>query len=169
MVNQIKIRVSFFSLLILAIAIISACAMGVSHFRRSVMVSDTFEKYSLVDDYGYYYNGLQNSPDAVVAIQKGYTLTSPHWHRAEISEQKLRQWIGEMLNVPGAEYNLDPNGAYIYNDDGQRIGIWYSVWDFPSLKFISAKELYISDPMRIFPPGHRDPEEGIFPFFFKGL
>lgn len=166
MVNQIKIRVSFLSLLILAIAIISACAMGVYNFRRSFMVSDTFEKFSLLKDYDYYYNGLPYSPDAVVAIRKGYTLTSPYWHRAEISEQKLRKWMGAMLNVPGAEYNTAPNGAYICNDDGERIGIWYSVWDFPLLKFISAKELYISDTMPNFPPGHHDPEEGVFSPFF---
>ena len=153
-------------LILSATALTAGCAMGISHFDRSVSVSDTFENYRPLPDHQYYYNGLPYSPDAVVAIRKGYTLNSPYWHATDATEQKLRQWIREMLNNPGAEYNLDPNGANIFNDKGEIIGAWYSVWDFPLLKFISPTEFSISNPMTVFPPSNADPEKSTFPPFF---
>lgn len=154
-------------LILMAVSLFAGCAAGLSHFERSVSLSNTFEKFKLLPDHQYYYNGLPYSPTAVVAVRKGYTLTSPHWHATEATEQKLRQWIQEMLNIPGSEYNMDPNGAYIFNDKGERIGAWYSVWDFPVLKFISATEFSISNPMTLWPPGHADPEGDNLPTPFN--
>ena len=141
--------------------ILLACATGPVHFRRSYQVSDTFEKYQLLSGYQYYYNGVPHSINAVVAIQKGYTLTSPHWHAVEMERAKLRHMVDGMLNHPGSEYNTDPNGANIFNDQGQVIGVWYSIWVLPELTFISDTEFAISQPMTIFPLSNRDPEERV--------
>ena len=139
-----------------------ACATGPVHFRRSYDVSDTFENSKLLDDYQYYYNGLEYSPDAVVGIRKGYSLTSPDWDVVEMERAKLRHMVNEMLNNPGAEYNTDPNGAYIFNDLGKVIGVWYSVWALPVLTFISDTEFTISQPMTVFPLSNKDPEKRFF-------
>lgn len=147
--------------------LVSGCAAGFSHFERSVTVSETYENYDILPDHQYYYNGLPYSPDAVVAVKKGYTLNSPYWHASDVNKQKLSQWIQEMRNIPGSEYNLDPNGAYIFNEKGEQIGQWYSVWDFPVLKFISATEFYLPNLMTLWPPGHADPEDRMFPSIFR--
>ena len=159
MVNLNKNRTCLLGLLILStVAMVAACASGFSHFERRVSVSNIFENFELLPDHQYYYNGLPYSPNAVVAVRAGYTLSSPYWHAAEPTQRELRQWMQEMLNVPGAEFNLDPNGALILNDKGERIGVWYSVWDVPVLKFISATEFYIPNLMTIWPPGHTYPD-----------
>jgi hypothetical protein len=150
------------SLFLMCCMILLACAAGPSHFRRSYDVSRTFEDSQPISGHQYYYNGLPSSPDAVVAIRKGYTLNSPHWHATDMDDKKLRHMVDEMLNNPGAEYNTEPNGAYIYNDRGDVIGAWYSVWRLPLLKFNSEKEFSISQPMATFPRSNRDPEERFF-------
>jgi hypothetical protein len=139
-----------------------ACATGSVHFRRSYDVSDAFENAQLLSGHQYYYNGVPYSINAVVAIQEGYTLTSPHWQAVEMERAKLRHMVGGMLNHPGSEYNTDPNGAQILNDHGEVIGVWYSVWALPMLTFISDTEFTISQPMTVFPLSNRDPEGWVF-------
>ena len=150
-------------------AMLLACASGPVHFRRSYEVSDTFENTQLLSGHEYYYNGVPYSINAVVAIQKGYRLTSPHWHLIEMERAKLRHMVAGMLNHPGSEYNTDPNGAYIFNDSGQVIGVWYSVWALPVLTFISDAEFTISQPMTVFPLSNRDPEEMILKPLLRGF
>lgn len=146
-----------------------ACASGPVHFRRSYDVSHTFENAQLLSGHHYYYNGMPYSINAVVAIQNGYTLTSPHWHVVEMEQAKLRQMVDGMLNHPGSEYNTDPNGAYVFNDRGQVIGAYYSVWALPVLTFISDTEFAISPPMTVFPLSNRDPEEWVLKPLLRGF
>lgn len=148
--------------LLTIVLVLAGCAMGRPHFKRSVDVSKMFESFTLQADSRYYYNGHFESPNAVVAMEKGYTLKSEHWHAANPSSKDLRRWVEKMRNTAGAEYNLDPNGAYILNDQGDRIGVWYSVWVLPKLTFISDKVYSISNPMIVFPTRHRDPEKNDF-------
>lgn len=168
MISKSKIWRSFAWLMSLQLLFIGACAAGPVHFRRSYTVANEFENYQLLPGYQYYYNGLPYSPDAVVAIRKGYTLKSPHWHPVKLDARKLGHMVAEMLNNPGAEYNTDPNGAYILNNQGDKIGVWYSVWALPLVTFTSKTELSISQPMTIFPYSNRDPERSGFPFLFRG-
>lgn len=150
-------------------AMLLACATGPVHFRRSYDVSHTFENAQLLSGHQYYYNGVPYSINAVVAIKKGYTLTSPHWHVVEMERAKLRRMVDGMLNHPGSEYNTDPNGAYIFNDSGQVIGVWYSVWVLPELTFISDTAFTISQPMTVFPLSNRDPEERVLEPLLRGF
>lgn len=154
-------RLALWGGLIALQTILLACATGPAHFRRSHDVSDTFENARLLAGHQYYYNGVPYSINAVVAIQKGYTLTSPHWHVVEMGRAKLRHMVDGILNHPGSEYNTEPNGAHIFNDRGQVIGVWYSVWTLPVLTFISDTEFTISQPMTVFPLSNRDPEERV--------
>lgn len=156
--NKFKSHIRWW-FVILSAAPLVACASGISHFDRRVSVSNTFENYELLPGYQYYYNGQSYGPDAVVAVRPGYKLVSPYWHAANPTQRQLRKWIEDMLNTPGSEFNQVPNGALILNDNGERIGVWYSVWDVPLLKFVSAKEFYISDLMMIWPPWHSNPDD----------
>ena len=155
-------------LLLVAPVFIGACVAGHVHFRRSYTVAQTFESFQLMSGYRYYYNGTPYSTEAVVGIREGYTLKSPHWHAVALDEQRLRHMVEKMLSNPGAEYNTDPNGAYILDDHGETVGIWYSVWELPIVTFTSETELSISQPMAIYPRSNRDPERKGFPLFFRG-
>jgi hypothetical protein len=157
---------AFTVLFALVFLLFAACAFGPSHFRRSYNVSQKFEKYELLPGYRYYFSGHPHSLNAVVAIEKGYHLNSSHWQEIEMDGKELRRMVGNILNHPGSEYNTEPNGAYIFDDRGKNIGVWYSVWMLPQLTFLSDREFTISRPMTVFPHSNRDPEQRVFwPFF----
>ncbi len=150
---------AFTMLCALAPVLFGACAFGPPHFKRSYNVAETFENYKVMPGYRYYFSGHPHSLNAVVAIEKEYRLTSPHWQETEMDEKKLRHMVDTILNHPGSEYNTEPNGAYILDDQGKHIGVWYSVWMLPQLSFLSDTEFAISRPMTVFPHTNRDPEE----------
>lgn len=149
--------------LLLAPVLTVACTVGPVHFQRSYDVSQTFENYKVLPDHQYYYYGETYSPEAVVAIQKGYTLNSPHWKALEMDERKLRDMLFEMTSFPGAEYKLVNNGAYIFNDNGETIGFWYSIWKLPVLTFVSDTEFTISKVMPVLPYPPGDSDDATFP------
>ena len=147
-----------------AVTFLWGCSLGPVHFKRSLNVSQVFERYKVLENHDYYYYGRQYKPLAVVAIQNGYQLNSPKWNRIDVTSEQLKDWIGRMLNQSGAEYNMEPNGAHIMDQNGEKIGLWYSVWALPVLVFESEMASRISDPVTRFPRTNRDPERGLFPF-----
>ena len=153
--NKALSNIGIWALFCLAAFTLVACTAGAYHFKRSANVSDTFEKFRVLNDHQYYFSGNEYKPTAVIGIQKGYTLTSSYWHPVALDEKMLRVWTERMMMQPGAEYNVDPNGAYILDDYGNRIGVWYAVWKLPILKFISEKEIDISNPVASFPFNNR--------------
>ena len=119
-------------------------------------MADTFEKYELIPGYLYYISGGDSKPLAIVGLADGYSLSSPDWRPVEPDSDQMRQWVDRMLEQPGAEYNTEPNGARILDPQGNPIGVWYSVWATPILKFQSGTEVAISRPMTIFPSSNRN-------------
>ncbi len=153
--NKTLTNIGFWALIWLAAFTLVACTAGPYHFKRSANVSDTFEKFRVLNDHQYYFSGNEYKPTAVIGIQKGYTLTSSYWRPVALDEKMLRVWMERMMMQPGAEYNVDPNGAYILDDHGNQIGVWYAVWQLPILKHVSEKEIVISNPVAVFPFNNR--------------
>lgn len=139
-----------------ALILVAGCAIGGSHFKRLLSVSDSFEQYQLIPGYQYFISGSDYKPVAIVGLANGYTLSSPHWQAVQPDEAQLKAWIERMRLQPGAEYNVEPNGAEILDNQGNRIGVWYSVWETPLLRFKSEKEIYISMPMTVFPASNKN-------------
>jgi hypothetical protein len=143
--------------LLSAALVLSGCSTGTVHFNRKVSASKIFERYRVLPDHHYYGFGRPHAPVALVAIRNGYRLDSPNWKALDMSEAALKSWVRRMLNQPGSEFNTEPNGAYIYNDSGKVIGVWYSVWVLPILRFTSETTFLISDPVTAFPSSNTEP------------
>ncbi len=152
-------------LMIMLVLIVTGCSTGISHFERRVSASNYFEQYQVLPDHKYYYFGHPHSPDAVVGIRNGWTFQTTSWQTMAPDERKLRDLVERMHNTPGSEYNIEPNGAYISNDQGETIGVWYSMWVLPILRFEDEKTFTISDPVPTFPRTNRDPEGGLLRIF----
>lgn len=139
------------SSIIAATITLSGCVAGPIHFQRKVSASEPFEQPRVLTGHQYHAFGHPQKPLALVAIQNDYRLASPKWKPIDVDPQMIGTFVSRMLNQPGAEYNMFPNGAYILNDNGETIGYWYSVWALPVLRFTAEKEFTISDPVTRFP------------------
>ena len=139
----------------MAILVVVLVGCVKNHFHRSHNVSDTFEQYQMLADHSYYYFGREHAPDAVVGIMEGWKFQTTKWKTVE-SEDQMRGLVERMKETPGTEFNILPNGAQITNDVGNNIGVWYSPWETPILRFTGDTTFTISDPVPRFQHGVTD-------------
>jgi hypothetical protein len=109
--------------LALMIAILSGCGSS-NHGRlqSSHEVTQAFQNKQILSDHQYYFSGFQRIPYGIIGIGSKYRLRSSRWKPIELNPTLLNQLIYRMEHV----YSLEPRGAWILDQDGNRVGIWYS-------------------------------------------
>lgn len=133
--------------------LILSCAMGSRvYFTGSNDIAQEFETGTLLPDHQYYYGGPKAKPNAIVAIHKDYVLDSPHWHLlTHFSAADLKSLAQTTIFVGGIEYKTSPNGARIIVPGGEQAGVWYSAFEYPIIRMMGEKRLYIADPIPCLP------------------
>ena len=104
-------------------AVLSGC--GSSHYGRlqsSHEVTQVFRNNQILSDHQYFYSGFQRIPYGIIGIASRYKLRSSRWKPIELNPTLLNQLAYRMDHV----YSIQPRGAWILDQDGNRIGIWYS-------------------------------------------
>lgn len=137
--GRLTMPVSF----LLAAIFLSACAPGrYGSFEPNRDVNDSFNNHEVLPDYQYYYTGPQSRPNALLGVRKEYTLISEFWQSFSPTSEQLEDIVARMNDY----YDLPvfgPYGAYIVNPNGERVGIWYSKFDYTPVKFEAHKiEIY---------------------------
>jgi hypothetical protein len=116
--------------------------------ERSREVTELFETYKILPDHSYYINGVGSVPYAIIGIQKKYELREGLWEKIDISPQMLRGWLYQMDMV----YGYRPYGSWIVDENGQKIGIWYSSKQRTTVLVESDNRVAVFTPE---PPGFR--------------
>ncbi|MDL2268425.1 hypothetical protein LJC71_10265 [Desulfosarcina sp. OttesenSCG-928-A07] len=132
------------------VTLLISCATGNRvYFAGSNDIGRQFETAAVVlPEYRYYYGGPKAKPNAIVAIREDYELASPHWHPLDhLSAESLKKLVQTIIFVPGIEYKTSPNGAWIVALGGDRVGLWYSAFEYPVIRLTGEKQLYIADPL----------------------
>jgi hypothetical protein len=112
-------------LMALPAVLIAGCAMGnIWGVQISNEVDRAFENLKVNTDYRFYYYGLENSPYAVVGIEKQYHINDPDWREVDPSSEAFKKVVGLVRYFPW--YNSYTFGSYIVDAEGRRIGVWYS-------------------------------------------
>ncbi|MBI5577659.1 MAG: hypothetical protein HY895_00775 [Deltaproteobacteria bacterium] len=103
----------------------SACSFAnLGWLRNSPEVGRAFETLHVSSDYRYWYLYLENSPYAVLGLNREYRIEDIMWTEVDPSSEVFRKVVGlvESFPVPGSR----TYGAYILDAKGDRIGVWYS-------------------------------------------
>jgi len=101
----------------------SACATQNSgKLQSSNEITKIFENHEILPDYVYYYSGLQGVPDAIIGVHADYSLRTDQWRQVDLISPTLKTWISRMQAVQ----LIRPQGAWILDAEGNRVGIWFS-------------------------------------------
>ena len=100
----------------------SCAAQNIGKLQSSAEITQIFEDQQLLTNHLYYYSGLQGVPDAIIGIHPNYSLRTDRWQRVELTSATLKTWIFRMKSIQ----LVRPQGAWILDPDGNRIGIWFS-------------------------------------------
>ena len=120
------------------------CFSNYGNIRWSSEATETFRSYKILEDHKYYYSGGDVRPNAIIAIHQNYTLVPELWKEVDLTSDRLKTWVDSM--VARNLFYTSPEGFIIYDAKGNRVGIWYSMWDWTSVKMESDNRIYITTP-----------------------
>jgi hypothetical protein len=124
--DELRVRTQFliYSLILAIMAVIFAgcSAPIVGRLQSSPEVTGVFKSSRILPDHRYYISGFQRIPYAIIAVDNNYQLRVGHWKPIDMNSTSLNQLIYRMEHV----YSLNPRGAWILDQEGNRLGAWYS-------------------------------------------
>lgn len=109
--------------LALTALVVAGCAAPIAgRLEPSPEATEVFQKNQILANHQYYISGDQRIPFAIIAIDNQYQLKFDRWRAIDMNSTQLNQLIYRMEQV----YSITPKGAWIVDNDGNRLGIWYS-------------------------------------------
>ena len=103
--------------------IFAGCSTPVTgRIDGSPEVTEMFRNNIILTNHQYYIAGDQRIPIAIIAIDNNYQLNPGRWLEIDMNSTQLSQLTYRMEQV----YSINPRGAWIMDNDGSRLGVWYS-------------------------------------------
>ena len=127
----------WFSLVLGAVVLAGCGATNYGRLQSSSEADQIFKNHQLLPDHTYYFSGFQRIPYGIIGIDNNYTLRSSSW-----KPMVLKQLSYRMAHV----YSLDPQGAWILDAEGNRMGIWYSSRNHTKIKVEKDKQVVVVTP-----------------------
>jgi hypothetical protein len=85
-----------------------------------------FESHQIVPNYRYYISGSELYPNALIGVDKAYTLSGDLWKEVEATPVKFKD-IVENMKSKGLEVGESLHGFDMVDPAGKKIGLWYSI------------------------------------------
>ena len=130
----------FFVLMILAVSGCGPSAYG--RLQSSPEATEVFNQNQVFSNYTYYYSGFQTIPYGIIGIDNNYKLRSSRWKQIDMNPILLNQLTYRMQNV----YSLNPRGLWILDQNGRRVGIWYSSQFWTKVKLEKDNQIVVLTP-----------------------
>ncbi|HOG17420.1 MAG: hypothetical protein A4E73_03290 [Syntrophaceae bacterium PtaU1.Bin231] len=94
-------------------------------FQADREISRSFERFEFRPELNYYSSGSDAHPNAMLGLNKEYTLESDLWKQIEKAEA-LKEMVRGMQKK-AAELHLTLHGFRVLDNEGRAIGIWYAI------------------------------------------
>jgi len=128
-INQNIRKILMLGIILTNTILFNACMANMANYGRNQVSNEarqTFESYQVLPDHNYYYIGSNVHPDALIAVDKSYTVTSSDiWIKLEPDKKEIKFLVETMQrNVSNSPY-----GYNMLDPKGKLIGFYYSRWD----------------------------------------
>jgi hypothetical protein len=146
-------RLSWSSIIVVLLVIAGGCT-GFGNYgrlQRSREVDQIFKTFHVLSDYKYYFTGPAGRPDAIMGIRNEYSLETTQWTQFSPSDDAIKEAVESINFYHHGGMRFYPYGFYILDPNGNRLGIWYSIWDWTTV--IIKENMHIE----VFPPDRKDP------------
>ena len=110
-------------------------------------VTQAFETSHIYAEHRYYHLHLENSPYAVIALHKSFTISSAQWTEFDPQTEKLQKIVDLIKQFPEDYYNA--YGAELKDPLGNQIGYWYANIRLRALKVDNENQkvsIYTDEP-----------------------
>ena len=132
-----------FALPLLILSFLTGCVANYGSYKRSRDVAKMFESLQVPNEYKYYYSGSNKNPDALMGLDRNYTLNNDLWKETDMDSSQLKKWIRE-INLVGSTSSTF--GSFILDPNGKTIGVYYSKRDGGPVKMESGNQVVVHLP-----------------------
>jgi hypothetical protein len=153
---SIKASRKIFNLLSLSAAMLSfiflvGCATGGRYatFKRSRDLNYRYLNYEVLPDHKYYTSGGYDNPDAILALHTDYELADSAglWTNfPNVDYEQMRKWIDTIAPEQDHRFTNGYFATYILDPDGKKVGVWYSIETFTTVKFLEGNKVLVYTP-----------------------
>ena len=152
--NILKRRNNLFTLLASALMLLllagyAAAGNIYGSLDRDRDLDNMFRNYEVLQDYNYFTSGGYDAPNAILLIHKDYKLDNPGnlWVPIPyVDNEQMRKWVSTISSEQDFNRSGNYYAAYILDQNGQRIGVWYSVEVFATVKFLEGNKVLVYTP-----------------------
>ena len=152
--NILNRRNSLFSLLASTLMIFLlvgfAAAGGIyGTVDRDRDLDNMFRNYEVLQDYNYFTTGGYDRPNAILLIHKDYELDNPGnlWLPIPyVDYNQMKKWIGVISSEQDFNSSTYYYASYILDQNGTRVGVWYSVETFATVRFLEGNKILVFTP-----------------------
>lgn len=134
-------------LLFLILVGIAGCAFHrYARFENSAEVTRMFNTNSVPEYFRYYINGREDLPYAIIGIDPRYRLASPFWQPVAPNTKEFEAKVDFIWKPDTWAKYESGQGAWILSPDGEKIGIWYSMYPSTAVKVLADKQIDVDSP-----------------------
>jgi hypothetical protein len=130
--------------LCLAMLCLVGCGGSYGRLQQSNDVSKTFENHEILPDHAYYATGPEARPTAILAINRAYTLKPGLWRSVDMTPPLLKRLVDAMTDQLG--FTPATLGGVITDPEGNRAGVWYSLYNWTTIRFEAENVIVVSLP-----------------------
>jgi flavin-binding protein dodecin len=114
--------------------------------RASESVTRAYEQYQLHPDLNYYISGPDVYPRAVIGIDRRLLLDSDLWKQRDFDAETFRETIRNMQSRALSTMQM-LHGFEIVDQQGRRVGTWFSVLDVrTTIKMLKDNRVRVDPP-----------------------
>jgi len=137
------------STLMILLLVSSAVADIYGTQRRDRDLDNRFRDYEVLQDYNYYTSGGYDVPNAILLIHKDYELDNPKnlWVRIpNVDYKQMRKWVSVISSEQDNNRSGNYFATYLLDQNGQKVGVWYSIEVFATVKFLGGNKILVYTP-----------------------
>ena len=123
---QVLIALVIIVIVLITIAIWRQAGARYGKIRPSGDVSEAYGRFRVDPDLNYYISGSDVYPNAIIGIDKAWTLESDLWKKNDLDSQRMKELV-ENMRAKSAERTLTLHGFDIFDNRGRKIGDWFSI------------------------------------------
>ncbi|HVO64917.1 MAG TPA: hypothetical protein VMT12_00410 [Syntrophales bacterium] len=94
--------------------------------RPNGNITEAYTHFKVNPDLNYYTSGSDVHPNAIIGIDKAWTLESDLWKKKNLDSQSMKELV-QGMQAKAAERILTLHGFDIFDDHDMKIGDWFSI------------------------------------------
>ena len=112
-------------------------------------LDNRFRDYEVLQDYNYYTSGGYDRPNAILLIHKDYELDNPGnlWVPIPyVDYNQKKKWVSVISSEQDANRSGNYYATYLLDQNGKKVGVWYSIEVFATVKFVDEGKILVYTP-----------------------